>query len=564
MLRGVEAVRSRIAESTAAFRDVVRNESLRRLELAWAASIIGQWAYLVAVSVYAYEVGGNAAVGLIFVLRLVPAALLAPFTGLLADRYRRELVLLGSLLARAVLIGLAAVGVFLEVNPWIVYALAIGAAIATTPFRPAQAAMTPALAQSPRELTAANAVASTIESLAVFIGPALAGLLLGVTSIETVFLVNVGLVLLSGLFVIRLPVSRPRGRDRETEASTIASEVLVGFRTVVSEPSLRLLIGLFTAQTFVAGALAVYVVVVAIDLLDLGDAGVGYLNSALGAGAIVGGVLALGLTGARRLSPAFMFGVVLWGAPLILLGIVPTTAAALLLLALIGVGNSFVDVATFTLVQRAVPDHILARVFGVIQMLWFASVGFGAAAAPPLIDWLGLEGALIATGAALVALALVLWPAVARIDARAVAPEVEELRILTSVPIFAPLPGMTLEHLAGRLAPLRLDPGTVIVHEGDAGDRFYMVAEGVVEVSEYGRPIAELDAGGYFGEIALIRDVARTATVTAKTPVVLYALDREDFLAAVTSHEPSAEAAEEVVSARLAGIPVAGARVPSV
>ncbi|HEU0245788.1 MAG TPA: MFS transporter [Gaiellaceae bacterium] len=559
----MEAVRRRIAESTAAFRDVVQNESLRRLELAWTASIIGQWAYLVAVSVYAYEVGGEAAVGLIFLLRLVPAALLAPFTGLLADRYRRELVLLGSLLARAVLIGVAAVGVFLDVNSAVVYALAIGAAIATTPFRPAQAAMTPALAQSPRELTAANAVASTVESLAVFLGPALAGLLLGVTSTGTVFLVNVGLVVISGLFVIRLPVSRPR-RERETEASTIASEVLMGFRTIAREPSLRLLIGLFTAQTFVAGALAVYVVVVAIDLLELGDAGVGYLNSALGAGAIVGGVLALTLTGARRLSPAFLVGVVLWGAPLILLGIVPTTVAALLLLALIGLGNSFVDVATFTLVQRAVPDHILARVFGVIQMLWFAAVGFGAIAAPALIGWLGLEGALIATGAALVGLVLLLWPKVARIDATAVAPQVDELRILTSVPIFAPLPGMTLEHLAGRLLPLRLDPDTVIVREGDAGDRFYIVAEGVVEVSEYGRPIAELEAGGYFGEIALIRDVARTATVTARTPVVLYALDREDFLAAVTSHEPSAEAAEEVVSARLAGIPVAGARVPSV
>jgi MFS family permease len=563
MLLRVEAVRSRIAESAGAFRDVVRNVDLRRLELAWAASIVGHWAYLIAVSVYAFEVGGEAAVGLILLLRLVPAALLAPFTGLLADRYRRELVLLGSLLARAVLIGLAAVCVFLDVNAALVYALAIGASIATTPFRPAQAAMTPALSQSPRELTAANAVASTIESLAVFLGPALAGLLLGVTSIGTVFLFNVALVLISAYFVIRLPASRPR-RGPETEASTIASEVLVGFRTIAREPALRLLIGLFTAQTFVAGALAVYVVVVAIDLLDLGDAGVGYLNSALGAGAIVGGVLALGLTGARRLSPAFMIGVVLWGAPLILLGIIPTTVAALLLLALIGVGNSFVDVATFTLVQRAVPDHILARVFGVIQMLWFGAVGVGAIAAPPLIDWLGLEGALIATGAALVGLVLVCWPSVARIDAKAVAPEVEELRILTSVPIFAPLPGMTLEHLAGRLVPLRLDPDTVIVREGDAGDRFYIVAEGVVEVSEYGRPISELEAGGYFGEIALIRDVARTATVTAKTPVVLYALDREDFLAAVTSHEPSAEAAEEVVSARLAGIPVAGARVPSV
>ncbi len=556
-------MRRRIAESGAAFRDVVQNESLRRLELAWTASIIGQWAYLVAVSVYAYEVGGEAAVGLIFLLRLVPAALIAPFTGLLADRYRRELVLLGSLLSRAVLIGLAAMAVFLDASSAVVYALAIAAAIATTPFRPAQAAMTPGLAQSPRELTAANAVASTIESLAVFIGPALAGLLLGVTSIGTVFLVNVGLVVLSAYFVIRLPESRPR-RVLETEASTIASEVLMGFRTIAGEPSLRLLIGLFTAQTFVAGALAVYTVPAAIDLLDLGDAGVGYLNSALGAGAIVGGVFALSLTGARRLSPAFVLGVVLWGAPLILLGIWPTVVAALILLALVGFGNSLVDVATFTLVQRAVPDHILARAFGVIQMLWFAAVGIGAIAAPVLIGWLGLEGALIVTGAALVVLVLLLWPKVAKIDAAAVAPQDEELRVLASVPIFAPLPGMTLEHLAGRLVPLRLDPGTVIVREGDAGDRFYIVAEGEVEVTEAGKLISELEAGGYFGEIALIRDIPRTATVTAKTPVVLYALDREDFLAAVTSHEPSAEAAEEVVSARLAGVPIAGAGIPSV
>jgi MFS family permease len=562
MLPHVQVVGRRIAESTAAFRDVVGNKSLRRLELAWTASIVGHWAYLVAVSVYAYDVGGEAAVGLIFLLRMVPAALLAPFAGLLADRYRRELVLLGSLFARLVLIGAAAVCVFLDVAPAVVYALAVAAAIATTPFRSAQAAMTPSLARSPRELTAANAVASTVESLAAFVGPALAGLLLGVTSIGTVFLVNVGLVAVSAAYVFRLDAPRSR-RAHAAEASTIASEALTGFRTVAQDPSLRVLIGLFTAQTFVAGAVQVYIVVMALDVLDLGDAGVGYLNSAVGIGALVGGVLAFSLTGARRLGPAFVAGVFLWGAPLVLLGIWPEVGLALILLALLGVGNSFVDVATFTLVQRAVPDQVLARVFGVIQMLWLASVGIGAVVAPALIDWLGLEGALISTGAALVGLVLVLWPKVARIDASAVAPGPDELRILASVPIFAPLPGNSIEHLAGRLVPLRLDPGTVIVREGDAGDRFYIVAEGEVEVSEDGRPISELEAGGYFGEIALIRDVPRTATVTAKTSVVLYALDREDFLAAVTSHAPSADAAEEVVSARLAGLPVAGGRLPS-
>jgi MFS family permease len=561
MLRRVQALRRRIADSAAAFRDVVRNENLRRLELAWTASIVGHWAYLVAVSVYAYDVGGEAAVGLIFLLRLVPAALIAPFAGLLADRYRRERVLLGSLLARVVLISAAAACVFLDVAPAVVYALAVAAAIVTTPFRSAQAALTPSLARSPAELTAANAVASTIESLAIFVGPALAGLLLGVTSTGTVFVVNVGFAIAGALFVVRISAPKVE-RRRELEAATIASEALAGFRTLSREPSLRLLVALFTAQTFVAGAVQVYLVVSAIELLDLGDAGVGYLNTALGVGALLGGVLAFSLAGARRLSPPFMLGIVLWGAPLILLGLWPSVVLALILLAVLGIGNSLVDVAAFTLVQRAVPDEVLARVFGVIQMLWLGSVGVGAIVAPVLIGWLGLEGALIATGAALPALVLVSARQLARIDATAVAPTADELRVLTSVPIFAPMPGASLEHLAGRLVPLRLDPGNVVVREGDAGDRFYIVAEGTVEVSEGGRRLSELGAGGYFGEIALIRDLPRTATVTATSPVVLYALEREDFLAAVTSHAPSAEAAEEVVSSRLAGIPVAGTRLP--
>jgi MFS family permease len=551
-----------MGDSAGAFRDVVRNDNLRRLELAWAASIVGHWAYLVAVSVYAYDVGGEAAVGLILLLRLVPAALLAPFGGLLADRYPRELVLLGSLLARVVLISAAAICVFLDTAPAAVYALAVAAAIVTTPFRSAQAALTPTLARSPTELTAANAVASTIESMAIFVGPALAGLLLGVTSTSTVFVVNVGFALAGALFVIR--VKAPKlDRKRGIEAATIASEALTGFRTIGREPSLRVLVGLFTAQTFVAGAVQVYVVVAAIELLDLGDAGVGYLNSALGVGALVGGVLAFSLAGARRLSPPFIVGIVLWGAPLIALGLWANAALALFLLALLGVGNSLVDVAAFTLVQRAVPDDVLARVFGVIQMLWLGSVGLGAIAAPGLIGWLGLEGALIATGAALPVLVALFGRQLARIDAGSVAPDADELRILTSIPIFAPMPGASLEHLAGRLVPMRLEPGTMIVREGDAGDRFYIVAEGAVEISEAGKPLSELAAGGYFGEIALFRDVPRTATVTAKTPVVLYALDREDFLAAVTSHAPSAHAAEEVVSSRLAGVPVAGARLPA-
>jgi MFS family permease len=559
MLPPVKTLRMRVAESVTAFADVVRNVQLRRLGLAWAAHIIGHWAYTVAVSVYAYGVGGEAAVGLLLLVRFVAAGLIAPFAGLLADRYPRERVLLGVNLSRLVLVGAAAACVLADVEAMVVYVLAVVAAIAATPFRSAQAALTPSLARSPNELTAANAVTSTIESLAAFIGPALAGLLLALTSTGTVFVFTAGLVAVSTLFVLRISAP-PAKRGREVEAGTIASEALAGFRTLAREPSLRLLVGLFTAQTFVAGAVQVYVVVAAIELLDFGDEGVGYLNSAMGVGALLGGILALSLTGARRLSPAFMLGIVLWGAPLIAIGLWPSAGLALVMLALLGVGNSLVDVAAFTLIQRAVPDEVLARVFGVVQMLWLASVGVGAVVAPLLIDWLGLEGALIATGVALPVLVLLLGRSVARIDAAATAPSVDELRILASVPIFAPLPGGTLEHLAGRLVPLRLEPETMVIREGDRGDRFYIVAEGEVEVTQDSAALSRLGPGDYFGEISLIRDIPRTATVVTRSPVVLYALDRDDFLAAVTGHPQAAEAAETVMSARIAGPAAVGYR----
>jgi MFS family permease len=454
---------------------------------------------------------------------------------------------------RVVLVGAAALAVFADADPWLVYSLSIAATIATTPFRSAQAALTPGLARTPEELTAANAVASGIESIAVFAGPALAGALFAVASTGLVFTITALLVVISALFLLLIQLERTEAPRRELEASTIMAERLAGFTTLGRNRPLRLMMVLLTAQTAVFGAVQVFIVVAAFELLDLGEGGVGYLSAAIGIGAFVGAVGALSLTGARRLSPAFLAGIVLIGVPLMAIGVWQELAVALVALGLMGIGSSLVDVAGLTLVQRAVPDDVLARVFGVIQMLWLASIGIGAALVPPLISWLGVEASFIAVGALLPILVVLLGAQVARIDAQAEAPEPEELRILGAVPIFAPLPGGSLEHVAARLIPLRVEPGTVIVREGDAGDRFYIVAEGDLDVTQSGAALTSLGPGGYFGEIALLRDVSRTATVTARTDAVLYALDRDDFLAAVTGHPQSAEAAESVMAARLAG-----------
>jgi hypothetical protein len=452
--------------------------------------------------------------------------------------------------------------VLTDAPPAAVYALAVAAAIATAPFRSTQAALTPSLTTSPAQLTAANAIASTIESMAVFAGPAIAGLLIALTSTGVVFAINAGMLAIAALFVLRIHAP-PVTKRPELEAGTIVSEALAGFRVIGGDPPLRTLTALLSAQTLLLGALEVYIVVLAFEVLDRGAAGVGLLNSIMGIGALAGGIAALSLTGSRRLSIPVAAGVVLVGAPLALIGAWPESVLIPLLLAVAAVGSTLLDVAGFTLVQRVVSDEVMARVFGVVQMLFYITLAAGAAVAPALVEWLGIRGALAVTGAGLVALVALLWPKLTRIDARAEVPDEAGFRLLTAIPIFAPLPGASLEHLAGRLVPLRLDPGTVVVREGEEGDRFYIVADGTVDVTTAGGRASRLDAGDHFGEIALIRQSPRTATVTAATPVVLYALDRDDFLAAVTGHQPSAEAAESVVSARLAGVEAMGVRAVS-
>jgi MFS family permease len=533
---------------------------LRNLELAWALAILGQWAFVIAVSIYAFDAGGAQAVGVIILLRFGLAAVTAPFAGLLADRYRRESVLLASALGRVILLGATAIGVALDAQPMVVYVLAVAAAIAATPFRSAQAALTPALARTPEELTAANAVASTVESIAVFAGPAFAGVLLAATGPEVVFAITAAMLAVSALVLLRVrgPQAAPK---TEVEAGTLVSEALAGFRTIGREPALRVLMTLLAAQSLLFGALQVYMVVLSVETLGLGNAGVGYLNSAIGVGCVIGAVLAMGLTGVSRLSVAFVTGVFLVGAPLVALGFWTGTVAALVLLGVAGLGNSLLDVAGLTLVQRAVPEEVLARVFGVIQMLFYGALGAGAILAPTLLDRLGIESALVATGLFLVLLTAILARQLVRIDSAAKAPEPDELNLLGRTPIFAPLAGTTLEHLATRLVPLRVQPGEVVVREGDAGDRFYLIADGELEVTADGKPISTLVAGDSFGEIALLHDLPRTATVRARSSAVLYGLDREEFLAAVTGHPASKQAAEAVVGARLSTFAPAGVKV---
>jgi hypothetical protein len=420
--------------------------------------------------------------------------------------------------------------------------------VVSTAFQPAQAALIPTLARNPQELTAANVASSTVESVGSFAGPALGGLLLAVTSPGVVFAATAGAFVWSALNVARIPSTPPPREDAAEEA--LHREVLAGFQAIFRVPSLRLVVGLYSAQTLVAGALNVLVVVAALELLDLGRAGPGLLNSAVGIGGLIGAGVALGLVGLRGLGTAFAFGLVLWGVPLILFGAWPETAAALVFLGLLGIGNTLVDVSGLTLLQRTAPEEVLGRVFGVLESLVVGTLGLGAIIAPLLISLFGVRWALVATGLLLPALALISWARLRKIDERTVVPE-RELELLLGLPLFAPLPPATLEHLARSLVRLPAAAGTEITRQGEVGDRFYLVDKGDMDVSIDGEIVSSLGPGDHFGEIALLRDVPRTATVTARTDASLLALERDEFVSAVSGHPVSREAADAVVAARL-------------
>jgi MFS family permease len=538
-----------LAESGRAFQDVFRNPALRRLQLAWAASILGTWAYGIAVVVYAYEQGGARAVGLVGLARWLAAAVASPFAALLGDRYDRRWVMVASNLARAGLIGGAALAAYSGAPPIVVYVLAALVGVAATAFRPAQAALTPTLARTPEELTAANVTASTIESVGIFGGPAIGGLLLAATGAGTVFAVTAGALLWSAFLLVGVrPVTDAETPQRQVES--IQEELLAGFRTIGRDRRLRLLVGLFSAQTFVDGMLNVLIVVIALKLLDTGEAGVGFLNSAVGVGGLVGAMAAAALVGRKRLAADFGLGIFIWGVPIALLAVWPNQVLALVLLGVVGIGNTIVDVSGMTLLQRSAPDEVLARVFGVLESLLLLTVGLGALVAPLLLDLLGTRGALVAAGALLPVLVLPAWPALAAIDRAARIPT-EQLELLRSNAIFAPLPPTTLEQLADALEEKRVTAGEEVVRQGDQGDRFYFVGKGKLEVIIDGRSAQWLGPRDSFGEIALLRDVPRTATVRAGTDAIVYALERSEFLSAVTGFGPSLSAAEGVIGMRL-------------
>jgi MFS family permease len=540
----------RLAARFSSLTDVFRSPELRWLQLAWGGFYVSEWASFIALSIYAYGVGGAGAVGLLGLIRMLPATLGVLAGTLLADRTQRERVLLGVHLIRAVTLGGAAIVLAADGPTWAVFMLAALTSVAGAAYRPSHLAVVPFLARTPQELVATNVSASTFEGLAVLIGPALAGILLTFTGVDVVLAVSAAISLWAALQVSRLH----RAPFVPAPAHGTLDDLLAGARTLAEEPGPRLVISLFASQAFVRGMLNVLLVVASFKLLDAGDSGVGFLNAAFGLGGLVGSLAGIGLVGLRRLARPFAAGLVMWGVPIALVAAWPHEAWALTCLAVVGAGNAVLDVSGFTMIQRGIADAVLARVFGIFEMLAVTAVGVGSIVGSGLVDGLGSRWPLVVAGCILPLLAAITYPRLHRIDDSAEVPQ-RELALLSSLPLFSPLPVTTLERLAAHLHHVTAAAGTRLMTEGDEGDLFYVIAGGTIEVSRGGRRVAMLGPGDYFGEIALLHDVPRSATCVAATDAELFTLERERFVSAVSGHALSAAEAESVAKERLANLP---------
>ena len=529
-------------------RTTLGNRDLTRIELAWAAATLGNWAFSILLALYAYRQGGTGAVALALVVRMLPSGLAAPYTAMLVDRHSRRATLVWTSVIRTASLAGAAAAAAAGAPLGVVLVFAAVFTIANTAHRPAQAALMPQLARTPAELAAANVCWTAIDYAGFLLGSVLAGVLAGLIELDLAFAVCAAAFVLTTLVVGGLPADR-RPPPLEEDAGGLA-ELAEGLGTVRQDPEISLLVGLYAVDSLIQGIFDVLVVIAAIELLGLGETGAGWLNAAWGAGGVLGAVAALALLGRGRLASGVTAGMAAAGLSLVAMGAWPEAAAAIALLVVAGVGFALLDTALLTLTQRLAADDVLGRVFGVQETIEVVAMALGSVVAAGLVELLGVDGAIIAAGAVLPVVALLTARRLVSSEAGAQVPE-RIFGLVRRLPLFAPLPIAVQENIALRLSERSFGAGDPIVTQGEVGHSFFVIADGEVDVQVDGAPRRRQHAGDFFGEIALLRDVPRTASVSAVGPVTVLVIDRVEFLAGVGGHPRSADAAERAARERL-------------
>lgn len=520
---------ARLHSTGDAARSVVAEPALARLQVAWFSIHAGKTGLLVVNLIIAYAAGGVAGLGVFGLARFLVPTVLAPFAGLPTTRWPAASVLLAANSVRAVAVVLILATV---ISRWPIELFYLAVALeagAGSLSRPLHVALLPYVSRTPTGLVAANVTSSAVEGVGTFVGPAIAGVLLAsegpataLTAVAAIY--AVGVVAIVGLGVRSLP-------RRSAGLGAIRDQALAGVRTFREDRGPRLILTGIFLQTLVRGMLNVLVVIASIEILAMGEPGVGNLNAILGAGGLIGAAVAMSLAGRMSMSAGFAVSLAAWSVPLLVIGVVPLPIVAMGAMLAIGTANAVVDVTVYTLLQRTTPRDRRVAVLGLFDSLANGGQAVGGVLAPLLVAGLGIQGALVVAGLTLPVAAAALWPGLRATDPGAVGGD-RRAELVRGVPLFSPLSMATIEDVASQLQPVAYETGAWLIREGDVGHEFLIVDQGSIEVSQGERVIRQMGPGAAVGEIALLHDIPRTASVRAASPVQAFSLGREEFLVA--------------------------------
>ncbi len=492
--------------------------------------------------------------GIVGAARILPYVILSVPAGIIVDRFDRRMVLLVTDVARGLIMVVMTVVVAIDGPVLAVVALAILATCFSCFFRPAIGAYLPSLVRDERELGPANSLFATLGELSFIVGPAIAGLIIAASDLTLAFAINAVTFGVIAIVLFTLPPGLPGkpsggvdpGAELEAEAlgaeaGPSPAEAGVRARLLVIR---RPLIGMLTLDTvagFMFGGLSVITVLIAVDQLNAGEAGTGYLNAAVGVGGVLGAIGSGAILARRNLAPAMLTGALALTIGFVVLGFSTQMVPALIAMGIIAAGSLVADIVSTTVFQRIVEDDLRGRVLGGMQTLQTGTYAAGALLLPVLFSVLGPQvvlpiGGVVILVAGLVALALLRPYLIREPDAA-----VDVLTRVSRLPLFAGVPAPALEAAAGRLEPVTVHKGDVIVRQGDPADRFYVIESGTFAVDQEEAAtgavhrLRVMGTDEVFGELGLMHGTPRTATVTAETDGTLLALPGPAFLELVGS-----------------------------
>lgn len=515
--------------------DEVGEQRLQRFVIAHLLAVVFEWSVTVGVLVHAFDWGGSTAVGAVSLAVLAPPLFCAPLAAAATARYRAHSVRLAGFAIEAVAYGGAAAMAALDAPTPAVAAFVVVGLGALNTLRPTGAALLPRLVRSARDLSTGNLLISYCDSSSSLVGPLVAAALAGFGGPTAVFTAAAA----GAVVGLAATAWRPAPLARSPVATAAAPRRRV-MRAALKELRARPwsigVLGVSSARNLVVGAFDVLLVIIALDALDLGDGGPGYLSALVGGGAAISALVTTLVVRRARLRPALIGSLVTTAALCVLLGVSTDAPVVYASLPVMGLCVSAMDNTSRMLLQRSSDPRSLGPLFACLGLV--AGVGqlAGSALAQTLFAIGGLEVALIGLGGVIALVTAASLRSLREADAHADVPVVE-MALLVDLPMFAPLPASALEAVARAAEPVEVETGARVIEQGDAGDTFYVVSDGEFDVVMSGEHIRTARRGDFFGEVALLASVPRTATVTSRVGGVLLGINRQPFLVALTGHD---------------------------